>query len=141
MGGLVCDRDTFKVKCNDREPKIRLCEIDGPEAKQPLEIESRNYLRFLIQYFGQFLIANPRIRVSRLQGKFATNGKSLVSEYELKTVRTLVKTPENCTAERALKGKGRLEFTSPSFDPKIFKRSRGQTFTTSASRFLWRGAD
>jgi hypothetical protein len=90
MDGLVCDRDTFKVKCNDREPKIRLCEIDGPEAKQPLEIEFRNYLRFLIQYFGQFLIANRRIRVSRLQGKFATNGKSLVSEYELKTVRTIV---------------------------------------------------
>ncbi len=41
------------------------------------------------QYFGQFLIANRRIRVSRLQGKFATNGKSRVSEYELKTVRTI----------------------------------------------------
>ena len=43
------------------------------------------------QYFGQFLIAYGRIRVSRLQGKFATNGKSMVSEYELKTVRTIVK--------------------------------------------------
>ena len=41
------------------------------------------------QYFGQFLIAYGRIRVSRLQGKFATNGKSMVSEYELKTVRTI----------------------------------------------------
>jgi hypothetical protein len=36
------------------------------------------------------LIANRRIRVSRLQGKFATNGKSRVSDYELKTVRTIV---------------------------------------------------
>jgi hypothetical protein len=44
----------------------------------------------LQQYFGQFLIAYGRIRVSRLQGKFATNGKSMVSEYELKTVRTIV---------------------------------------------------
>jgi hypothetical protein len=41
------------------------------------------------QYFGQFLIANRRIRVSRLQGKFATNGKSRVSDGELKTVRTI----------------------------------------------------
>jgi hypothetical protein len=46
--------------------------------------------KVLIQYFGQFLIAYGRIRVSRLQGKFATNGKSMVSEYELKTVRTIV---------------------------------------------------
>ena len=43
------------------------------------------------QYCGQFLIAYRRIRVSRLQGKFATNGKSMVSEYELKTVRTIGK--------------------------------------------------
>jgi len=35
------------------------------------------------------LIANRKIRVSRLQGKFATNGKSRVSDYELKTVRTI----------------------------------------------------
>jgi hypothetical protein len=35
------------------------------------------------------LIANGRIRVSRLQGKFATNGKSRVSDGELKTVRTI----------------------------------------------------
>jgi len=43
----------------------------------------------ILQYFGQFLIANRRIRVLRLQGKFPTNGKSRVSEYELKTVRTI----------------------------------------------------
>jgi hypothetical protein len=36
------------------------------------------------------LIANRRIRVSRVQGKFATNGKSRVSNYELKTVRIIV---------------------------------------------------
>jgi hypothetical protein len=37
----------------------------------------------------QFLITNRRIRVSRLQGKFATNGKSRVSDYELKTLRSI----------------------------------------------------
>ena len=41
------------------------------------------------QYFGQFLIAYRRLRVSRLQGKFATHGKSRVSDGELKTVRTI----------------------------------------------------
>jgi hypothetical protein len=42
------------------------------------------------QYFGQFLIANRRIRVSRLQGNRSTNGKSRVLDYEVKTVRTIV---------------------------------------------------
>ncbi|MEG4811719.1 hypothetical protein QUA82_29515 [Microcoleus sp. F8-D3] len=43
----------------------------------------------LIQYLGQFLIANRRRRILKLQGDRATNGKSLFSEYELKTVRTI----------------------------------------------------
>jgi hypothetical protein len=43
----------------------------------------------IYQYFGMFLRSNQRIRVSMLQGKFATNGKSRVSDYELKTVRTI----------------------------------------------------
>jgi hypothetical protein len=34
-------------------------------------------------------MANRRIRVSRLPGNFATNGKSRVSDGELKTVRTI----------------------------------------------------
>ena len=37
------------------------------------------------------MIGNRRIRVSRLQGKFATNGKPRVSDYELKTVGTIVR--------------------------------------------------
>jgi hypothetical protein len=43
----------------------------------------------IYQYFGLFLIPNLRIRVSRLQGEKATNGKSRVSDYELKTVGTI----------------------------------------------------
>ena len=35
------------------------------------------------------MIANRRIRVSRLQGDRASNGKSTVPDYELKTVRTI----------------------------------------------------
>lgn len=44
---------------------------------------------FIDQYFGLFLITNRRIRVSRLQGNRDTNEKSRVSDYELKTVRTI----------------------------------------------------
>jgi len=43
----------------------------------------------IYQYFGLFLMPNLRITVSRLHGKFATNGKLRVSDYELKTVRTI----------------------------------------------------
>jgi len=43
----------------------------------------------IYQYFGLFLMPNLIITVSRLQGKFATNGKSRVSDYELKTVGTI----------------------------------------------------
>ncbi|MEG4490285.1 thermonuclease family protein [Microcoleus sp. D3_18_C4] len=48
IDGSVYDGDTFRVKCDNREQKIRLCGIDAPEAKQPLGIESRDYLRSLI---------------------------------------------------------------------------------------------
>ena len=44
----IYDGDTFRVKCDGREQKIRLCGIDAPELKQPLGIESRNYLRLLL---------------------------------------------------------------------------------------------
>jgi len=45
--GSIYDGDTFRVNCDGRERKIRLCGIDAPEIKQPLGIESRNYLRSL----------------------------------------------------------------------------------------------
>lgn len=48
IDGSVYDGDTFRVKCDGREQKIRLCGIDAPEVKQPLGIESRDYLRSLI---------------------------------------------------------------------------------------------
>jgi endonuclease YncB( thermonuclease family) len=48
VANSIYDGDTFRVRCSGREQKIRLCGIDAPEAKQPLGIESRNYLRSLI---------------------------------------------------------------------------------------------
>jgi endonuclease YncB( thermonuclease family) len=53
----IYDGDTFRVKCDGREQKIRLCGIDAPEVKQPLGIESRNYLRSLLgQAKGQIIV-------------------------------------------------------------------------------------
>jgi len=58
IGGSIYDGDTFRVKCDGREEKIRLCGIDAPEVeKQPLGIESRNYLRSLVaQAKGQVIV-------------------------------------------------------------------------------------
>ena len=46
--GSIYDGDTLRLIDSDRELKIRLCGIDAPELKQPLGIESRDYLRSLI---------------------------------------------------------------------------------------------
>ncbi|MEG5236990.1 thermonuclease family protein [Microcoleus sp. AT9b-C3] len=55
--GSIYDGDTFRVRCDNQEQKIRLCGIDAPEAKQPLGIESRNYLRSLVaQAKGQVIV-------------------------------------------------------------------------------------
>jgi len=48
VANSIYDGDTFRVRCSGREQKIRLCGIDAPEVKQPLGIESRDYLRSLI---------------------------------------------------------------------------------------------
>ena len=48
IAGSVYDGDTFQVRCDRQTSKIRLCGIDAPEAKQPLGIESRDYLRSLL---------------------------------------------------------------------------------------------
>lgn len=48
IGGSIYDGDTFRVRCENREEKIRLCGIDAPEIKQLFGIASRDYLRFLI---------------------------------------------------------------------------------------------
>lgn len=44
----IYNGDTLRVKRGDEELEIRFCGIDAPELKQPLGIESRDYLRSLI---------------------------------------------------------------------------------------------
>ena len=46
--GSIYNGDTFRVIRGEEELKIRFCGIDAPEKKQPLGIESRDYLRSLI---------------------------------------------------------------------------------------------
>jgi Tol biopolymer transport system component len=75
------------------------------------------------QYFGQFLIANRTIRVSRLQGDRAINEKSRVSDYEIKTSRTieisgLMNITRVSVDSAGNQGnQGPFSFTSPSISP------------------------
>ncbi|MEM6614504.1 MAG: thermonuclease family protein [Cyanobacteria bacterium P01_C01_bin.72] len=46
--GSIYDGDTLRVTRGNEELRIRICGIDAPEIKQPLGIESRDYLRSLI---------------------------------------------------------------------------------------------
>ena len=43
--GSIYDGDTLRVVKGNQELRIRFCGIDAPEKKQPLGIESRDYLR------------------------------------------------------------------------------------------------
>ncbi|MEM8723285.1 MAG: hypothetical protein AAGE84_29030 [Cyanobacteria bacterium P01_G01_bin.39] len=43
--GSIYDGDTLRVVRGNEELKIRFCGIDAPELKQPLGVESRDYLR------------------------------------------------------------------------------------------------
>ncbi len=46
--GSIYDGDGLRVVRGNEEKKIRLCGTDAPEIKQPLGVESRDYLRSLI---------------------------------------------------------------------------------------------
>jgi endonuclease YncB( thermonuclease family) len=46
--GSIHNGDTLRVVRGNEELKVNLCGIDAPEIKQPLGIESRDYLRSLI---------------------------------------------------------------------------------------------
>ena len=46
--GSVYDGDTLRLVRGNEELKVRFCGIDAPEKDQPLGIESRDYLRSLL---------------------------------------------------------------------------------------------
>jgi micrococcal nuclease len=49
VAGSVYDGDTLRVSDGSQEIKVRLCGIDAPERDQALVVESRDYLRSLIE--------------------------------------------------------------------------------------------
>lgn len=57
--GSVYDGDTLRVVRGSEELKIRFCGIDAPELKQPLGIESRDYLRSLVESGNGELLLVP----------------------------------------------------------------------------------
>ncbi|NER28180.1 MAG: thermonuclease family protein [Symploca sp. SIO1C4] len=50
--GSIYDGDTIRVFCNGQEKKIRFACVDAPEIKQEGGIESRDYLRTLLERGG-----------------------------------------------------------------------------------------
>ncbi len=89
VDGSVYDGDTFRVRCDNREQKIRLCGIDAPEVKQPLGIESRDYLRSLVAKAGGkvIVVEMDRDKYNRTVAEvlFDTpNGEQSVQEEMLK---------------------------------------------------------
>lgn len=89
VDGSVYDGDTFRVKCSGALQKLRLCGIDAPEAKQPLGIESRDYLRSLLDKAkGQVIVIEmDRDKYGRSVAEvlFDTpNGEQSVQEEMLK---------------------------------------------------------
>ena len=50
--GSIYDGDTLRVNCGGETKKVRLACIDAPEAKQEGGIQSRDYLRSLINKHG-----------------------------------------------------------------------------------------
>ncbi|WP_036487287.1 thermonuclease family protein [Myxosarcina sp. GI1] len=57
--GSIYDGDTLRVIRGQEELKIRFCGIDAPEKKQPLGIESRDYLRSLVEQANGKLLLVP----------------------------------------------------------------------------------
>jgi len=57
--GSIYDGDTLRVIKGNEELKIRFCGIDAPEIKQPLGIESRDYLRSLIDQSNDTIYVLP----------------------------------------------------------------------------------
>jgi len=57
--GSIYDGDTLRVVRDNEELKIRFCGIDAPEKKQPMGIESRDYLRSLVDAGNGELLIVP----------------------------------------------------------------------------------
>lgn len=59
VSGSVYDGDTVRVKCGDAIARVRLACLDAPELKQQGGIESRDFLRNLINKHGSDVAMIP----------------------------------------------------------------------------------
>lgn len=57
--GSIYDGDTLRVKCGEAIAKVRLACVDAPEAKQQGGIESRDFVRNLINKHGSQVAMIP----------------------------------------------------------------------------------
>ena len=88
--GSVYDGDTLRVVRGNEELKIRFCGIDAPEKKQPMGIESRDYLRSLVDIGKGELLLVPveKDRYGRTVAEvYVKDSKSTIINLNVQMVR------------------------------------------------------
>ena len=72
----VIDGDTIRAEVEGKERKIRLDDIDAPEMNQPFGVQSRNFLKRLLNEKDVTLISQGEDRYGRTLGEIYANGES-----------------------------------------------------------------
>ena len=70
---FVVDGDTIKGNVDSKRITIRLVEIDAPEMDQPFGVESKRFLKKLIENKKVTLIAEGKARYGRMLGELLVN--------------------------------------------------------------------
>ena len=72
---FVVDGDTIKGNLDSKRITIRLVEIDAPEMDQPFGVESKRFLKKLIENKKVTLISEGKDRYGRTLGDFTIKSK------------------------------------------------------------------
>ena len=80
----VIDGDTVKGKVEGKQITIRLVEIDAPEMDQPFGVESKRFLKKLIENKKVTLISEGKDRYGRTLGELFVN-KDNINETMVKS--------------------------------------------------------
>lgn len=76
--GSIHDGDTLKIRQGEKVTKVRFCGIDAPELAQPLGVESRDYLRRLVDGGAVRLVEVERDKYDRTVAElFLADGRSV----------------------------------------------------------------
>ena len=81
---FVVDGDTIKGNVDNKEITIRLVEIDAPEMDQPFGVESKRFLKKLIESKKVTLISEGKDRYGRTLGELFVN-KDNINEKMVKS--------------------------------------------------------